>query len=381
MRYRSDTKRILEISHMRRNIKIGLTGVGVAAILGGTLAFTSTSGNAVTIQVDGQSSKITTSAGDVAGALKTAGYTPGSHDLVAPALSSKIHDGSTIVYKRGRLLHLTVDGKERDVWVTSPTVSAALAALGYGSSSFSSVSRDKRLPLSATNIEVRSPKSVKLTHDGATTALSTTDLTVAELLKDAYVLVGPEDLVTPAVSAGIAEGQTITVQRVTHGVQTGTVAVAFPTTQQPDSSMTSGQSRIITAGKAGSAQVTYDVVYVDGVATGTTETARTQTVAPKTQVVQVGTAPRPAVASAPVATGGLNWDAVAKCESGGNWSINTGNGYYGGLQFNYSTWLSNGGGAYAPRADLATRDQQIAIATKLYQARGSSPWPVCGKRL
>ena len=75
------------------------------------------------------------------------------------------------------------------------------------------------------------------------------------------------------------------------------------------------------------------------------------------------------------------WDRVANCESGGNWHINTGNGYYGGLQFNASTWLSNGGGAYAPRADLASREQQIAIATKLYNARGSSPWPVCGKRL
>jgi resuscitation-promoting factor RpfB len=89
-----------------------------------------------------------------------------------------------------------------------------------------------------------------------------------------------------------------------------------------------------------------------------------------------------AAAPAPAAsTSGLNWDAVAACESGGNWAINTGNGYYGGLQFNISTWMSNGGGAYAARPDLATKDQQIAIATKLYQARGSSPWPVCGKRL
>ena len=70
---------------------------------------------------------------------------------------------------------------------------------------------------------------------------------------------------------------------------------------------------------------------------------------------------------------GLNWDAVAACESGGNWHINTGNGFYGGLQFDYGTWLSNGGGAYAPRADLATREQQIAVATRLYNARGASP--------
>jgi hypothetical protein len=77
----------------------------------------------------------------------------------------------------------------------------------------------------------------------------------------------------------------------------------------------------------------------------------------------------------------LNWDAVAQCESGGNWSINTGNGFYGGLQFDYGTWLAYGGGSYAPRADLASRDAQIAVATRLYNARGSSPWPVCGQYL
>ena len=76
----------------------------------------------------------------------------------------------------------------------------------------------------------------------------------------------------------------------------------------------------------------------------------------------------------------VNWDAVAKCESGGNWHINTGNGYYGGLQFNQSTWVGNGGKAYAARADLASRSQQIAVAEHLYARRGLSPWPVCGKK-
>jgi LysM repeat protein len=73
-------------------------------------------------------------------------------------------------------------------------------------------------------------------------------------------------------------------------------------------------------------------------------------------------------------TSGSGWDAVAACESGGNWSINTGNGYYGGLQFTQQTWASAGGLAYAPRADLATPAQQIAIASKLSMGN----WPVCG---
>lgn len=73
---------------------------------------------------------------------------------------------------------------------------------------------------------------------------------------------------------------------------------------------------------------------------------------------------------------GSSWDRIAACESGGNWSINTGNGYYGGLQFTQQTWAGAGGLAYAPRADLATRDQQIAVASNLALRN----WPVCGSR-
>ncbi|MFF7989182.1 transglycosylase family protein [Kitasatospora xanthocidica] len=75
-----------------------------------------------------------------------------------------------------------------------------------------------------------------------------------------------------------------------------------------------------------------------------------------------------------------DWDSVAACESSGDWRINTGNGYFGGLQFDQPTWRENGGLAYAPRADLATRDQQIAVARHLAGHRGLSPWPVCGAR-
>ncbi|GAA4916453.1 transglycosylase family protein [Streptomyces coeruleoprunus] len=72
------------------------------------------------------------------------------------------------------------------------------------------------------------------------------------------------------------------------------------------------------------------------------------------------------------------WDRVAQCESGGNWSINTGNGYYGGLQFSASTWAAYGGTAYASTADRATKAQQIEIAEKVLAGQGKGAWPVCG---
>jgi hypothetical protein len=75
------------------------------------------------------------------------------------------------------------------------------------------------------------------------------------------------------------------------------------------------------------------------------------------------------------------WDQVARCESGGNWGINTGNGYFGGVQFNAGTWASHGGGQYAPSAQLATRDQQIAVAERVLATQGRGAWPVCGHPL
>jgi len=90
----------------------------------------------------------------------------------------------------------------------------------------------------------------------------------------------------------------------------------------------------------------------------------------------------PAQASSPASasSGGVNWSAIAACESGGNWSIDTGNGFYGGLQFTEQTWLGYGGGQYAPSASLATEAQQIAVAQRVLAGQGIGAWPVCGSR-
>ena len=88
----------------------------------------------------------------------------------------------------------------------------------------------------------------------------------------------------------------------------------------------------------------------------------------------------PLLAVSPAHADSVNWDAIAACESGGNWSINTGNGYYGGLQFSQGTWQAYGGGAYAPTAGQASRSAQIAVAEKVLAGQGIGAWPVCGKR-
>jgi resuscitation-promoting factor RpfA len=87
----------------------------------------------------------------------------------------------------------------------------------------------------------------------------------------------------------------------------------------------------------------------------------------------------PLLVAAPAHADSVNWDAIAQCESGGNWQINTGNGFYGGLQFTEGTWAANGGTQYAARADLASRSQQIAVAERTLASQGIGAWPVCGK--
>ena len=81
------------------------------------------------------------------------------------------------------------------------------------------------------------------------------------------------------------------------------------------------------------------------------------------------------------AASGSTWDQIARCESGGNWSINTGNGYYGGLQFSAGTWRAYGGGAYANTANRASRGQQIAIAERVLASQGWGAWPSCSRHL
>jgi uncharacterized protein YabE (DUF348 family) len=379
---------------VRRSVKYGLYGAVLAGVtVATTAAFAAAPGakhgndsRALTLVVDGQTRQISTTAQDVSGALVKAGYQLTSHDIVAPSPNSTVQSGETIVLKRGRLLHLNVDGTTKDVWTTAPTVAEALSALGYSASDYVSVSRSQRLPLDATALEVRAPKHVTVIHDGTRQRIVTTDTTVAQVLDGLKVHVRPQDRLYPGVNGEVTPGLHIFVQRVRVKNVTQREGISYPVVQRTDSSMYQGSTKVLKAGHQGSRSLTYKLVYVDGKLVGKTLTSKQVTSQPKTQVEKVGTKKRPTPTPKPtsqpkVSNNGLNWDAVANCESGGNWSINTGNGYYGGLQFSSSTWLSNGGGAYASRADLASREQQIAIATKLYNQSGAGSWPVCGQYL
>jgi resuscitation-promoting factor RpfB len=386
---------------VRRSVIYGLCGFALAGVIGGTVAWAGVDDSkTVNLKIDGEPKQIHTTANTVGAALEKAGYPVGPHDVVAPAAETKVRNHGEVILKRGRLLHLIVDGQARDIWVTAPTVAEALAQLGYAPADFSSVSRDKRLALTPTAIEIRSPKQITIIHDHKKQTVTTTDATVRDLLADLRIKVNRGDRLSVKSTAVLKTGQKITLQRVARRMIIERHTIGYSTTTQQDSSMYRGESSVARDGVPGIAALRYSVVYVDGKLIAKTRMSSSVIKAPVSRIEKVGTkerppppppppAPEPAPstsssgggAAPPANTSGLNWDAVAQCESGGNWAANTGNGFYGGLQFDSGTWLANGGGAYAPRADLASREQQIAVANRLYAARGSSPWPVCGQYL
>jgi len=212
----------------------------------------------------------------------------------------------------------------------------------------------------------------------------TTDSTVGGLLTDLGIRVGKHDRLSPGRQVTISKALTVVLKRVVTKRETAIKSVGYSVIKHDDSSLYQGQTSVLTAGHDGSVKETFNAVYVDGKLASRKIAGRQVLRQPSSEVEKVGTKSRPAPPPPPApatSSNGLNWDAVASCESGGNWQINTGNGFYGGLQFDSGTWLAYGGGAYAPRADLASRDQQIAVASRLYASRGSSPWPVCGSNL
>jgi uncharacterized protein YabE (DUF348 family) len=380
---------------LRRSVKYGLYGLVIAGLVGGTAAWAGAdSGKSIALKIDGRNQQVHTTASNVRGALASAGVTVGEHDIVAPDLGSSVKSGTEIVVRRGHLLHLTVNGKAKDVWVNADSVQEALGQLGYDSKNLVSVSRAKRLDPGTTNLSITSPKHVTFRVGGRSITALTAGPTVYDAIADAGVYLGPGDRVSASGTSVVKDKQVIRIQRVSYGRSIENVAVDYGVTKQSDPTMFVGDDGVISAGTPGLNRVDYQLLYLDGKLVGKVATSTVVVSKPVNEVKNVGTKQQPAAPTPPPNTGatpppntgatpppnssGLNWDALAGCEAGGNWAINTGNGFYGGLQFDYGTWLSNGGGAYAQRADLATRAQQIAIGTVLYNARGTSPWPACG---
>ena len=362
--------------------KIALAILSAALTLGlvvGTVAYASAR-KSVTVSIDGKEHTVSTSAGTVADVLDDEGIYLGQHDAVAPSPSSKIDDGTRIAVSFGRALKLNVDGQKQTYWTTATTVDDALNQVGQRISAGSdlSASRSSSIGRDGINLVISTPKDIVLkVGSHKKKAVTTTGLTVTEALLDQGVKLG-DDRVTPKRNATIDDGAKIFVTRILSKKSIVTESIPFGTVVRDDPSMFTDQSRVVREGKAGAANVTYKIVRANGEVVRKRELERVLLSAPVAKVEAQGTKSRPTPpAPAPSPTGDSVWDAIAACESGGNWATSTGNGYYGGLQFSAGTWTASGGGAYAPTANLASREEQIAIAEKVQAAQGWGAWPAC----
>jgi uncharacterized protein YabE (DUF348 family) len=372
-----------------RNAKI-LAATGAAVLLTCGAVGAAQLDKAVNVSVDGTTTTAHVFGSTVGDVLDSQGIAVKPGDVVVPAADAAISDGDTVTVKYARMLSLTVDGKTRQIRTTETTVDGALLALGLrGDGARLSVSRSQTIGRQGLALTIVTPKAVTVTVDGKKTTKTVAAATVSEALNQLGIRLGKADKVNPPVTTRLTSGATIAVQRVQAKDSTVTESIPFGTTKSKTNSLYSDQTKVSRAGVTGVRVNTVRATIVGGKVVSRKTIASKVTKAPVDRVLLVGTKARPAAAPAPApsaASGGsssgagLNlarasmWDSIAQCESSGNWHINTGNGYYGGLQFLTSTWLGHGGGDFASRADLASREQQITVANRVYADNGTSQW-------
>jgi uncharacterized protein YabE (DUF348 family) len=365
----------------------GVAALCVLGIGGGLLTMGGGSAAAmdknVAIVVDGQSQQVSTKSSSVAGALATAGIDANSHDVVAPAIDSTISNGSKIVINRGRLLTLTIDGKQQEVWTTARTVDEALAEVGVGRSDLSlSAARSRAIPLTGLSVTGATLHTVGLSLAGAPTASSTTTAkTVGELLAASKVTLGSRDTVTPATATKLSDGLVIKVNRVVVSTASKSIALPQPAAKSVnDPTIPTGTSRVVQHGKPGRQLITYTVTKVNGKQTAKTESGRKTVAAPVGTVTHVGTKTTFSYVGSEVFTNdmsfGVNWDGLAYCESthnprAVNANPSAGLPTYGLFQFDIPTWATVGGSGNPMDA---SPQEQLMRAKLLYQQRGLEPW-------
>ena len=368
------------IAHLSKSkaVLAALVAVILVAVGGSTMGYAALS-KSVTLSLDGQADTVTVLGDTVGDVLAAEGIEITDKDLVAPALDETVDDGSRISVQFGRPLELSVDGEERTYWVNSANVASALGEIGRGFSTADlSTSRDAVISRSGLRLEVTTPKTIKVKVGKQQFKRENLKaLTVAEVFDELGVKVSPHDKVSPGLDTEIADGDKIVltdIRIVTKRVKDE--AIHYGVVKREDGSMLEGEDETVRAGRDGVRDVTYKLTVRNGKVIATKVVTVDVERKPVDAIVKVGTK-EPVTAN--FASGGTVWDSLAQCESGGNWAINTGNGYYGGLQFNLGTWQSYGGTGLPSEA---SRETQIAIATKVRDASGGyGAWPACAAKL
>lgn len=371
-----------------RTTVISVAAATALLVAGTAAAAVGTSYRHVTVEVDGVPHDVSgffTTAGD---ALSTAGVSVGAHDLVAPASDQRVASGDTVVVRTATEYDVTVDGNQTTAWSTAPSISGVLAALPASASSMAADRSYTRaeMPVAETG------ETIHVIADGTTTDIvaSSSEGTTA-ILEKAGVSAGPIDRVTLENKDGET---TLRVARVVRGTVSTTTEIPYETEEREDAEAEEGTEKTVQEGVAGSEVTEAYQETIDGNVTvsAVLSTIRTEptkrvvskgTKAKKTEdtsassssgAASSGSSSSGSSPAAPAAVSGDDaaiWAAIAQCESGGNPSINTGNGYYGMYQFSLPTWRSVGGSGLPSDASV---EEQTMRARMLQQRSGWGQW-------
>ena len=357
-----------------------------ALLVAGTAATAiGTSYRHVTVEVDGVTRDVSgffTTAGD---ALHSAGVTVGDHDLVAPASNQTVASGDTVIVRTATEYDVTVDGNQTTAWSTASSISGVLSALPASAASMAADRSYTRAEMPV----AEAGQTVHVVADGtATDVVVSSDEGTTAILEKAGVSAGPIDRVTMEHNGGEA---TLRVARVTRGTVSTTTEIPYETEEREDAEAEEGTEKTVQEGAAGSEVTETYQETIDGNATVSAVLSTTRT-EPTKRIVAKGTKAKKAEdtssssssssgssgssssASAPAVVSGDDaaiWAAIAQCESGGNPSINTGNGYYGMYQFSLPTWRSVGGSGLPSDASA---EEQTMRARMLQQRSGWGQW-------
>lgn len=344
--------------------------VGTAGVVYGQVHKT------VTLDVDGQVRTVGTYAGSVEDLLADEDVSVDSRDAVSAA--GALREGAHVVVRHAHQVLVSHDGERQTVWTTALTADEALETLSAREGDIALVASrsGNRLDLP---LDLTLDGASQVVVDGTTLPVPDGDATVQEVLDELKIVLQPLDEVT--VERGDTGSVQVVVRRVVVQDVTTTSEVPFASTTKDDASRYVGTKTVVAAGVPGTRTVVETVTTVDGVETSRVPVSDEVTVAPVDEVVAVGTKQRPAAAvpASSASADGLNWAALARCESGGRVDAVSASGKYHGLyQFSVATWQAVGGSGLPSQASA---DEQTARAKALYTRSGAGQWPVCGKNL
>ena len=274
-------------------VKVGAQLVVLVALVLGLVAFVGNN-KTITLNVDGKVSSVQTFGGTVGEVVKGAKVELQPADRVSPSVDSQVQDGSVINVNLAKAVKVSLDGAERTINTTSPTVEGLVTELGVASASQVSAPKDAQLAVSGSFVAISTPKTVSIVADGKAAAKTTTAATVAKVLEDAGLKLGASDRISQPGNAPVVNDMVIKVSRVdVSKTATTTEPVAFETLTTESADMFKGEKTVTQAGVAGTTTKNFKLVLVDGREASRTLVSKTVSTQPVTEKVTVGTKEKP----------------------------------------------------------------------------------------